>query len=126
MIGKPENDLTDVKNYRPISLLPIMTKLLEKLILRRLNKDLLSREWIPDYQFRFRPAHSTMQQCHRLTREIRKAMENKEHCSVVFLDISHAFDKVWHQGLLYINQNYSTIIVLETITVLPTRTSILH
>jgi hypothetical protein len=28
-------------------------------------------------------------------------MENKEHCSAVFLDISQAFDKVWHQGLLY-------------------------
>jgi hypothetical protein len=43
MIGKPGKGLTDVKNYRPISLLPIMTKLLEKLILRRLNKDLISR-----------------------------------------------------------------------------------
>jgi hypothetical protein len=39
-IGKPGKDLTDVKNYRPISLLPIMNKLLEKLILRRLNEDL--------------------------------------------------------------------------------------
>jgi hypothetical protein len=44
MIGKPGKYLTDVKNYRHISLLPIMTKLLEELILHRLNKDLLSRE----------------------------------------------------------------------------------
>lgn len=101
MIGKPGKEPTDVKSYRPISLLPIISKLLEKLVLRRINEDLMPEEWIPDHQFGFRQAHSTIQQSHRITQVINKALEDKKYCSAVFLDISQAFDKVWHPGLLY-------------------------
>lgn len=101
MIGKPGKEPTNVMSYRPISLLPSISKLLEKLVLHRINEDLDPQEWIPDHQFGFRQAHSTIQQTHRIAHAINKAIENKQYCSAVFLDVSQAFDKVWHPGLLY-------------------------
>jgi len=100
MIIKPGKQPTDVTSYRPISLLSVLSKLLEKLLLHRLLSDPRSQDWIPSHQFGFRKAHSTIQQCHRLTTIINKTLEDRKHCSAVFLDISQAFDKIWHKGLL--------------------------
>jgi hypothetical protein len=100
MILKPGKPPTDVSSYRPISLLSIISKILEKLLLRRLLSDPYSQDWIPPHQFGFRKAHTTIQQCHRLTTLLNKTLEDRQYCSAVFLDISQAFDKVWHQGLL--------------------------
>jgi len=51
MAGK---DPKNVKTYRPISLSPIIAKLLEKLILRRIDPDFTTSDWIPHHQFGFR------------------------------------------------------------------------
>jgi hypothetical protein len=51
------------------------------------------------HKFGFRKAHSTIQR-HRLTDIINKALDDQQYCSVVFLDVSQAFEKVWHQDLL--------------------------
>jgi len=59
---------------------------------------------LPDTQFRFRASHSTIHQdhqVHRLVNAISYSLEQKLHCMWVFLDISQAFDQVWHDGLLY-------------------------
>jgi hypothetical protein len=56
---------------------------------------------IPNHQFSIRERHSTIEQTHRLVRRINEALENKQYCSAALLDISQAFDKVWHTGLLY-------------------------
>jgi hypothetical protein len=56
---------------------------------------------IPNHQFSFRQRHSTIEQTHRVIRKINEALENKQFCSAALLDISQAFDKVWHTGLLY-------------------------
>jgi hypothetical protein len=58
------------------------------------------QDWLPEHQFGFRKAHTTIQRCHRLADSINRAMEKREYCSAVFIDISQAFDKVWHPGLL--------------------------
>jgi hypothetical protein len=100
MIPKPGKNPTDVASYRPISLLPIISKILEKLILKRIYIETNPLTWIPQHQFGFRKAHSTTQQCHRITDIINKALEDRQYCTAVFLDVSQAFDKVWHQGLL--------------------------
>jgi hypothetical protein len=97
----PGKNQTDVASYRPISLQPILSKILEKLLLKRIYRDTNLQEWVPSHQFGFRKAHSTIQQCHRITDIINKAFEEHKYCSAVFLDVSQAFDKVWHQGLFY-------------------------
>jgi len=79
MIPKPEKNPTDVSSYRPISLLPIISKVLEKLILKRINKGKNPHYWIPHHQFGFRQAHSTVQQCHRITDTINKALEDQQY-----------------------------------------------
>ena len=56
---------------------------------------------IPNHQFGFRKHYSTDQQIHRVTNKILTDFDNKNFCVEVFLDISKAFDQVWHEGLLH-------------------------
>jgi retron-type reverse transcriptase len=56
---------------------------------------------IPNHQFGFRQRHSAIDQTHRISQRMNEALENKQYCSAAFLDISQAFDKIWHTGLLY-------------------------
>ena len=100
MIPKPRKNPMDISSYRPISLLPTISKVLVKLIPKIINKDLNPQDWIPNHQSGFQQAHSTMQQCHRTTDGINRAMENQQYCTAACLDISQAFDKVWHPALL--------------------------
>ena len=96
--GKPPDQ---VSSYRPISLLPIISKVFEKLILKRLNTIIEEKGLYPSHQFGFRHSHSTIDQVHRITNDIEKALEDKKVCSAIFLDVAQAFDKVWHEGLMY-------------------------
>lgn len=101
MIPKPGKPPNEVKSYRPISLLPIISKLFEILIQKRLQVYIKRFNVIPSHQFGFRKAHSTIDQIHRITNEIERVFERNEVCSTVFLDVAQAFDKVWHKGLIY-------------------------
>ena len=101
MILKPGKKPSDPKSYRPISLLPVASKLLESLFLKRLMPIIDEKKIIPQHQFGFRKNHSTIEQVHRLVEEILKCFELKNYCTTAFLDISQAFDRVWHDGLLY-------------------------
>lgn len=100
-IPKQGKDPSQVSSYRPISLLPIISKLFEKMFLQKLKPLLEENKLIPAYQFGFRAQHSTTEQTHRVVTRIRHDLESKRYCSAVFMDISQAFDKVWHTGLLY-------------------------
>lgn len=100
MIPKPGKDPNTAKSYRPISLLPIISKLFEKLFLKRLKVIIERKKLIQDHQFGFCKKHSTIDQVHRITDVIEKAYEGKYICSALFLDVSQAFDKVWHEGLI--------------------------
>ncbi|CAG9133710.1 unnamed protein product [Plutella xylostella] len=101
MVLKPGKPPHLTSSYRPISLLPVLSKLLEKVISTRLNECISENSSIPEHQFGFRRNHATIEQVHRVCEHIRNALENKKYCSGVFLDVQQAFDKVWHSGLLY-------------------------
>jgi hypothetical protein len=96
-IPKPEKPAEDVKSYRPISLLPILSKVFEKIFITRIQPILQSTQIIPDHQFVFRRKHATIEQVHRITNIIHKAVENNQYCTAAFLDINQAFDKVLHE-----------------------------
>lgn len=100
MIQKPGKDPNEVSSYRPISLLPIMSKLFEKLFIKRIKVIVENQHLVPNHQFGFREKHSTIDQVHRLSNTIEEALESKKVCSAIFLDVAQAFDKVWHQGLV--------------------------
>jgi hypothetical protein len=69
---------------------------------------------IPNHQFGFRQRHSTIEQTHRVVRKINAALENKQYCSAAFLDISQAFDIVWHTGLLYKLRQSLPLLILKS------------
>ena len=98
-----KGDKQVVNNYRPISLLPICGKIFEKLIFKNLYLYLSNNDLITENQSGFRPGDSTTNQLLYLVNEIHEAFDNKEclETRAVFLDISKAFDKVWHEGLLF-------------------------
>src|SRR6266576_1373866 len=62
--------------------------------------NLLIEDKILDFQFSFHNKHATLEQV-RVTTEIERALEEKKFCSTVFLDVSQAFDCVWHKGLIH-------------------------
>jgi hypothetical protein len=101
MIHKPDKPPHRVTSYRPISPLPLLSKLLERILLKRNQVDADTIETIPPHQFGFRVHHSTTQKYHRIINEILKSLEEKKLCMTAFLDIQQAFDRVWHDGLLY-------------------------
>lgn len=100
-LNKPGKDKTHVSGYRPISLLNSMSKVLERIILRRLQNHIDLINCLPNIQFGFRPGHSTGLQLLRLHNFITEAFKNKLSVGMITFDVWKAFDTVWHNGLIY-------------------------
>ena len=98
-----KNDKRLVNNYRPITLLPVFGKISEKIIFNKIYKFLSEEKLLNPNQSGFRPSDSCINQLIEITHEIFKAFDCNPPLEVrsVFLDISKAFDKVWHEGLIY-------------------------
>ena len=101
MIAQPGKNPEDIVSYRPISLLPILPKILEKNTASTTNTHHRRKQTHTVPPIRFQEETGTIEQAHRLVTKIHNDLENKRYCSTVFLDISQTFDKVWHTGLLY-------------------------
>ena len=98
-----KDDKSLVKNYRPISLLPIFGKIFERVIYNSLFNYFISNTLFTPSQSGFLPGDSCIAQLLSIIHEIQTAFDENPAADVrsVFLDISKAFDKVWHDGLLY-------------------------
>ena len=92
-----------VENYRLISLFPIFGKILEKIILNKIYHFLLEKRLLNPNQSSFRPSDYCINQLLEITYKIFEAFDCNLTLEVrsVFLDISKAFDKVWHKDLLF-------------------------
>jgi len=101
MIQKLGKSAELAKSYRPISLLLILSKLFEKLLLPRLLEIIERRKIIPNHQFGFRPRHATTEQIYRIVKKINTDMDAGRYCEAAFLNVSQAFDKVWHASLFH-------------------------
>ena len=86
-------------NYRPISLLPIVSKLLETVVSKKVRLFLDPK--FNDHQFGFRPGRSTIDMLTQLSQNWINAVGRGKEVRAVALDISKAFDKVWHEGLIF-------------------------
>ena len=93
----------DLDNYRPISILPILSKILEKAVFHQLYSYLSKNSLLSPYQSGFRADHSTQFSqlaVTFLTDKIRGHMDKGLLTGAVFIDLKKAFDTVPHDGLL--------------------------
>ena len=100
---KKKGDTQVVENYRPVSLLPIFGKILERLIFNSLFEFLHENNLLNENQSWFRPSDSCEYQLLSIVHDIYASFDCNPPRDVrgVFLDISKAFDRVWHEGLIY-------------------------
>lgn len=88
------------ENYRPISLLCIVSKVMEGIINRKLRNFLVNNNRIHDHQFGFRPKNSALDALTLAVQKWEDALDKQKEVRLISLDISKAFDKVWHPGLI--------------------------
>ena len=92
-----------VKNYCHISLLPIFGKMFERVIYNSLFNYFQNNRLFTPSQSGFLPGDSCIAQLLSIIHEIQTAFEENSTVDVrvVFLDLSKAFDKVWHDGIIF-------------------------
>ena len=101
MLPKPQKDSKMAKNFRPISLLPCVGKVLERILAQRISAHLETENLLSMTQSGFRSHRMTAEQLLRLSEESHSAFKNDKTVAALFLDAEAAFDRCWHNGIRY-------------------------
>lgn len=88
-------------NYRPVALLSNLGKAMERIVFKRMYNFLNDNDLLYKYQSGFIPGHSTTFQLIDIYHHICQTFDQNQFSCMVFFDISKAFDRVWHPGLLH-------------------------
>ena len=94
---------TNKNDYRPISLLSNISKVMEKIITKQLQEFFDNNKILNTRNSGFKKGDSAVYRLLELTHDIYQGMEDRKHTCAVFLDISKAFDEVWHAGHFFKN-----------------------
>ena len=89
-----------IDNYRPVSLLPQFSKILEKLFARQMDNFIDKNQILSEHQYGFRANRTTTHAVTEMTEEITKAFENDEYSVGIFIDLQKAFDTIDYSILL--------------------------
>lgn len=96
----------DCNNYRPIAILPAIEKILEEIIVRRLNEFLNKYKILNPCQFGFQKGKNINKLLGNFSNYINKCLSENTHCLALFIDFSKAFDTISHSKLLEIMERY--------------------
>ena len=105
-VFKNVRERSTAKNYRPVSLLSVVSKVFEKLINNRIVDHLEKCGLFSDFQYGFRSSQSTADLLTVVSDRIAMAFNRSGATQAVALDISKAFDRVWNAGLLHKLKSY--------------------
>ncbi|MCG8097314.1 MAG: hypothetical protein JAZ17_27465 [Candidatus Thiodiazotropha endolucinida] len=112
-----KGDNSDPSTFRPVSLLSNVGKLQERIAFKHIYNFLHENDLLYKYQSGFLPNHSTTFQLIDIYHHICQTFDNNQFSCMVFLDVSKAFDRVWHKGLVFkLRQNGIAGELLEWIT----------
>ena len=100
-VYKNKGNAEDVNNYRPISVTSGVCKLLEKIIVKHIHNYLVENKILYQFQSGFQAGDSTTNQLVEIYNTIVSNLDKGKDVRFVFCDISKAFDRVWHKGLIY-------------------------
>ena len=115
------DDKRNVRNYRPVSLLPIFGKIFERLIYNEMYPFFIENDFISSNQSGFKQDYC-INLLLSITHDIYQFLDQGYEVRGVFLDISKAFDKVWHKGLIHkLKQNGIGGPLLKILTVSSSR-----
>ena len=95
-----KGDFRYLDNYRPVSAVPIFSKIYEKLLYNRLYSFFAANNIIYNKQFGFRRNHSTSHAVNYAVHRILSEIENRNHVIGIFIDLSKAFDTIAHNTFL--------------------------
>ena len=105
-----KGDVSFLSNYRPISLLPTLPKIFERVIYNQLYNYFVNNSLLTEHQFGFRAIHSTGLATIRLVDYINKEIDFFKHTPVnIYLDLSKAFDTINFEVLLYTMRYYGVV-----------------
>ena len=96
-----KNDSSDITNYTPILLLSTVGKVLDKIVHKYVFNFLMDHEVITIFQSGFISGDSTVNQLVDIYNSFCNSIDEGKEVHAIFCDISKAFDRVWHKGLLY-------------------------
>ena len=96
-----KNNKEHKENYRPVSLLDNLGKILERIVFKRLYEYCKSNNLLTWRNSGFKELDSTINQLVFISNQIYKALEEGHDVCIVYLDVSKAFDKIWHDGLIF-------------------------
>ena len=105
-VFKNVGERSTAKNYRPVSLLSVVSKVFEKLVNNRIVDHLEKFGLFSDFQYGFRSSLSTADLLTVVSDRIARAFNRSGATRAVALDISKAFDRVWYAGLLHKPKSY--------------------
>ena len=94
-----KGDITNLNNYRPISLLPVLSKVFEKIINKQITK-VIEDGYIDENQFGFWHGHSTEDAVLKFIDKVEKDMSTKKHVVSIYVDVSKAFDSCDHKIII--------------------------
>lgn len=100
-IPKIGKDNKFIKNHRPISQLTSLSKIFEKVIDNRMEIEIEKLKLLPNSQYGFRKKISTQHSLVKFTSDIANSLNDHKITTAISLDLSLAFDSVWHNGLLF-------------------------